>query len=114
VQAAGERGLDFIAITDHNTTSHADAMRELQPYFDNLLLLPGREVTTFHGHANLFGSVAPLDFRAGSGDVPDWNQLLRNVERTGGIISINHPIRPSGEQCMGCGLTTGGCRLSKS
>jgi len=105
VKAAVDRGLDFIAITDHNTTSHADAMRELQPYFDSLLLMPGREVTTFHGHANLFGTVALLDFRVGSGDVPDWNGLLRNVERTGGVISINHPIRPSGEQCMGCGWT---------
>jgi hypothetical protein len=108
VKTASERGLDFIAITDHNTTSHADAMRELQPYFDNLLLIPGREVTTFHGHANLFGSVAMLDFRVGSGDVPDWNALLSDVERTGGVISINHPIRPSGEQCMGCGWTPAG------
>ncbi len=108
VKAASERGLDFIAITDHNTTSHADPMRELQPYFDNLLLMPGREVTTFHGHANVFGSVAMLDFRVGSGAVPDWNALLRNVEQTGGILSINHPIRPSGEQCMGCGWTAPG------
>ncbi len=108
VKTASERGLDFIAITDHNTTSHADAMRELQPYFDDLLLIPGREVTTFHGHANLFGSVSMLDFRVGSGEVPDWNALLSDVEHTGGIISINHPIRPSGEQCMGCGWTPAG------
>jgi hypothetical protein len=98
-KAASERGLDFIAITDHNTVSHADAMRELQPYYDDLLLIPGREVTTFQGHANLFGTVAMLDFRA------DWNSLLSNVEHTGGVISINHPIRPSGEECMGCGWT---------
>jgi hypothetical protein len=108
VKTASERGLDFIAITDHNTTSHADAMRELQPYFDDLLLIPGREVTTFHGHANLFGSVAMLDFRVGSAAVPGWNALLSDVERTGGIISINHPVRPSGEQCMGCGWTPPG------
>jgi hypothetical protein len=102
-KAASERGLDFIAITDHNTTSHADAMRELQPYFDDLLLIPGREITTFQGHANLFGTVAMLDFRVGSADVPDWNALLANIEQVGGVISVNHPIRPSGEQCMGCG-----------
>jgi hypothetical protein len=107
-KAASERGLDFIAITDHNTTSHADAMRELQPYFDDLLLIPGREITTFQGHANLFGSVALLDFRVGSADVPDWNALLANIEQVGGVISVNHPIRPSGEQCMGCGWTPRG------
>jgi len=107
-KAASERGLDFIAITDHNTTSHADAMRELQPYFDDLLLMPGREITTFQGHANLFGSVATLDFRVGSADVPDWNALLANIEQAGGVISVNHPIRPSGEQCMGCGWSPRG------
>jgi len=105
VKTASERGLDFIAITDHNTVSHADAIRELQPYYDDLLLIPGREVTTFQGHANLFGSVASLDFRLGSSDVPDWNALLANVEHAGGVVSINHPVRPSGEQCMGCGWT---------
>jgi hypothetical protein len=52
VEAAAHRGLDFIAITDHNTTSQYDAMRELQPYFDKTLLIPGRELTTFYGHAN--------------------------------------------------------------
>jgi hypothetical protein len=65
-QTASERGLDFIAITDHNTVSHANAIRELQPYFDDLLLIPGREITTFQGHANLFGTLAPLDFRVTS------------------------------------------------
>jgi hypothetical protein len=50
--AAARRGLDFIAITDHNTTSQNNTMRELQPYFDSLLMIPGREMTTFHGHAN--------------------------------------------------------------
>jgi hypothetical protein len=105
---ASERGLDFIAITDHNTSSHADAIRELQPYFDDLLLIPGHEITTFQGHANLFGTVPMLDFRVGSAEVPDWNALLSSVEHAGAVISINHPVRPSGEQCMGCGWTPQG------
>ena len=108
VQAASTRGLDFIAITDHNTTSHADAIRELQPYYDDLLLIPGREITTFEGHANLYGTLAPLDFRVGSTDVLDWNTLLANVAQVGGLLSINHPIRPTGEQCLGCGWTPKG------
>jgi hypothetical protein len=105
VQAAAQRGLDFIAITDHNTVSHANAMRELQPYFDQLLLIPGREITTFTGHANLFGTTAPVDFRVGSKEVPDWNALLRAIAPLHGVISINHAVRPSGEVCMGCGWT---------
>jgi len=104
-QAAAERGLDFIALSDHNTVSQANAVRELQPYFDRLLLLAGRELTTFTGHANLLGSWVPLDFRVGSAGVPDWNTLLRNAARLDGFVSINHPIRLSGEICMGCGWT---------
>ncbi len=60
------RGLDFIAVTDHNTISQYDALRELQPYFDQLLFIPGREVTTFQGHANVFGITRFVDYRIGT------------------------------------------------
>ncbi|MGZ5200193.1 MAG: CehA/McbA family metallohydrolase [Telluria sp.] len=104
VQAAVARKLDFIAVTDHNTSSHFNELRELQPYFDHLLLMPGREVTTFYGHANLFGTMAPLNFRvARKGDHADWNDLLDEITRLGGVFSVNHPRSPTGEICMGCG-----------
>lgn len=103
--AAARRGLDFIAITDHNATSQYDAMRELQPYFDKLLLIPGREITTFQGHINFLGTTDFLDFRLAPGNVPDVNTLLRNADQLGGITSINHPLAPSGEICLGCGWT---------
>lgn len=105
VDAAARRGLDFIAITDHNATSQYDVMRELQPYFDKLLLIPGRELTTFHGHINFLGSTGFVDFRLGSKSVPDMNTLLRSAAAAGGITSINHPLAPSGEICLGCGWT---------
>jgi hypothetical protein len=103
--AAARRGLDFIAITDHNATSQYNPMRELQPYFDKLLLIPGREITTFDGHINFLGTTDFVDFRLGSKDVPDMNTLLRSADSLGGITSINHPADPSGEMCMGCGWT---------
>jgi hypothetical protein len=105
VEAAVARGLDFIAVTDHNTLSHFDAERELQPYFDNILLLPGREITTYNGHANVFGTTQFVDFRIGTPAVPDVNSMLRQVAGLDAIISINHPDLPSGENCMGCGWT---------
>lgn len=104
-EAAVRRGLDFIAITDHNTTSHYNAMRELAPYFDTLLLIPGREVTTFTGHFNLLGTEEFLDFRLGSAGVPDVNTLLGRANALGGLVSINHGAAPTGENCMGCGWT---------
>jgi hypothetical protein len=105
VETAAERGLDFIAISDHNTISQYDDMRELQPYFDRLLLIPGREITTFQGHANVFGPTDFIDFRLTSPHVPNFNRLLDEVQSLHGILSINHPGIPSGESCMGCGWT---------
>jgi hypothetical protein len=107
--AAARRGLDFIAITDHNASSQYNTMRELQPYFDNVLLIPGREITTFQGHINFLGSTDFIDFRLdshpGGKTVPDVNTLLRDAARVGAITSINHPNSPTGEICLGCGWT---------
>ncbi|WP_395403481.1 CehA/McbA family metallohydrolase [Pseudoduganella sp. UC29_106] len=100
---ASDRKLDFLAITEHNGIAHSSGIRELQPYFDKTLLMPGREITTFYGHANLFGTVAPLDFRVAPDASPDWNTLLSRAAQLKGLVSINHPVRPSGEDCMGCG-----------
>jgi predicted metal-dependent phosphoesterase TrpH len=101
VQTAAARGLDFIAITDHNTGSQNDDMRELQPYFDRVLLIPGREMTTFHGHFNVFGLTQFIDYRVTQGGL-NLNAVLRDAESKGGIASVNHAESPGGEACMGC------------
>jgi hypothetical protein len=81
--AAG-RGLDFLAVTDHNTTSHH---RELPAAAraHGIALVPGQELTTDSGHANAFGDLPWIDFR----ERPDaW---LAATERGGGLLSVNHP-----------------------
>jgi hypothetical protein len=103
LDAAAERGLDFVAFTEHNTHSHVRELTALQPYFDRLLLIPGMELTTFQGHANAFNVREPIDFRVGSAEVPDWNALLAQAAAQGALVSINHPRVPTGEACMGCG-----------
>ncbi|GAC1422437.1 MAG: CehA/McbA family metallohydrolase [Acidobacteriaceae bacterium] len=105
VEVAASRKLDFIAISDHNTTSQYNQERELQPYFDRLLLIPAREITTFHGHANVFGTTDFVDFRLGTAAVPDVNTISQQVAALHGLISINHPGAPTGPSCMGCGWT---------
>jgi hypothetical protein len=103
LQAAKARGLDFLALSDHNATSQYNVERELQPYFDTLLLIPAREITTFQGHANIFGTTEFVPFRLGTSEVPDMKAMTRAVHAKGALISINHPTSPSGEACMGCG-----------
>lgn len=105
LEAAEAAGLDFIAVSDHNATSQNQALRELAPYFDDLLLIPGREITTFHGHANVWGPTGFLDFQLGSARAPDFGRIEAEVEAAHGVLSINHPGLPSGEGCMGCGWT---------
>jgi predicted metal-dependent phosphoesterase TrpH len=102
VQAAVAQGLDFIAITDHNTDSQYDAMRELQPFFDRILLIPGREITTFWGHFNIFAVTQYIDYRAVAHGGRDVDSILRDVQSHGGIASVNHADSPDGEVCMGC------------
>lgn len=105
VEAAAARGVDFIAVTDHNAVSHHHALRELQPYFDKLLLIPGVEVTTFHGHAGVLGAIGFVEFRLSSPHLRRVRDLQAAVERQHGLFSINHPALPSNELCMGCGWT---------
>jgi hypothetical protein len=103
VETATGKGLDFIAVTDHNTIAQDDALRELQPAFDKILLVPGREITTFYGHANIFGLTDFIDFRMTNASYAAVKNWMSAVTNGGGIISINHPGIPSGEDCMGCG-----------
>ena len=108
VEAAAAKGVDFIAVTDHNAVSHHHSLRELQPYFDRLLLIPGVEVTTFQGHAGVLGAIGFVEFRLTSPHLPRIGDLLDAVERQHGLFAINHPAMPSNEYCMGCGWTTPG------
>ena len=82
---AVSRGLDFVAVTDHNTVSHH---RELGPAAAayGVTLVPGQEVTTPRGHAGVLGDTGWIDFRT-SADA--W---LDAAERGGGLMSINHPF----------------------
>ncbi len=78
-------GLDFLAITDHNTTSHHAWLPTAGDRY-GIRLLPGQEVTTWRGHANAFGDIGWIDFR----EPPDtW---ITTVAARGGLLSVNHPL----------------------
>jgi hypothetical protein len=82
---AAERGLDFVAVTDHNTVSHHASLARLSQRYQ-VLLLPGQEVTTELGHAGVLGDTGWIDFRA---PAPAW---LTAAEEAGGLMSVNHPF----------------------
>lgn len=105
VEAASARKLDFIAVTDHNTTSHFNVLHELQPFNDELLLIPGREITTPPGHANVFGTTEFIDYRLGGEPARTVNDVFQDAASLHGVITINHPMRVTSEECRGCGWT---------
>ena len=80
-------GLDFLAITDHNTISHHAHLAALAD--DDLLLIPGQEVTTYYGHMNVWGTGRWCDFRCRSD--ADVAAVIALAHANGGLCSINHP-----------------------
>lgn len=102
VEAARARHLDYLAITDHNTTSHHADLATLQESLTDLVLMRGQEFTTFHGHANVFGTSRVIDFRLGYHG-RSMVDVLNDVSAQGALLSINHPGRDTGDRCTGCG-----------
>lgn len=102
LDAAVAAGLDFVALTDHNTVSHWLDLDRLQPRYNRLLLLHGREVTTYRGHANTVGERRSDDFRLSTPNASTAD-VLEPIARNGAFTSINHPTAPDDERCMGCG-----------
>jgi hypothetical protein len=96
VAAAKARGLEFLCVTDHNTSGHHLPTRQASS--SELLLAPGEEVTTYKGHANVWGVDGWVDFRIERPE--DLDKLIAHVHERGGLFSVNHPrYAPN---CIGC------------
>ena len=80
-------GLDFLAVTDHNTSTHFEELERLSDL--PIVLIPGEEVTTYWGHANMWGLREWIDFRCA--DEASIEAVRRYVLQKGGLISVNHP-----------------------
>jgi PHP domain len=97
-RGAVERGLDFLAITDHNTISQH---REVGRWPDGTTPIRGCEVTTFHGHLNCYGLETAIDWRddaRGGGAAA----IVEQAHRQHALISINHPNAFGDPWCSGC------------
>jgi hypothetical protein len=82
---AVDRGLDFVAVTDHNTVSHHAFLGPASARY-GVTLLPGQEVTTELGHAGVLGDAGWVDFRE---PATAW---LAAAEAAGALMSVNHPF----------------------
>lgn len=118
VEAAREAGLDFIALTDHNTMS---ALAEIgvpgvagalvaergtgtsagvDPS-ERPVVIPGMELTTFYGHAVALGVAEFIPWH-GASKAEGLNLQATHVHRLGGLFSIAHPFSMGYPVCAGC------------
>lgn len=84
--AALQAGLDFLAVSDHNTITQR---RYFHPASSaDLVFVRATEITTGAGHANVYGVDAFVDFRLARPS--DSHVLAGIVHGHGGLLSINH------------------------
>lgn len=98
---AREIGLDFIELTEHNTTSHLDFFGDVQARHPEMLLVPGVEFTTYAGHANGIGATRFVDHKIGQPGVT-IEGAVQAFRKQGAIFSLNHPALALGDLCIGC------------
>jgi hypothetical protein len=110
VDSAATQGLSVIAITDHNSDRNvAAALTHAQKYAEKLLVVPGVEVTTAHGHllvyfapekaAELSRFLAKLDLVGEMGDqnthtAKSMADVIGEADRLGGVCVAAHIDRP--------------------
>lgn len=99
LEVAQEKGLDFIALTDHFTASHWIQIQDVYQDF-TVLCLQSMEVSGDFGHANIHGinrwinplvdDNVELSKQLGLKTPPSMEQIADETHSQGGLFSINH------------------------
>jgi len=81
VQYAQKKGLDGVAVTDHDTVIGARRLIKQKGF----LVIPGIEVSSLHGHILGLNITEPVPPKM------DMTQTVEKIRRLGGIAVIAHP-----------------------
>lgn len=84
---AKSRGLDFIALANHNNFSENFCL----PHIDGLTFIPAVEWTNYKGHMNFFGVQNPFENSFIANTEEEMKRLISNARSKGAVISVNHP-----------------------
>ncbi len=98
--------LDFLMVTEYVTGEHWRRLGAMQRANPDLLIWPGREIITYHGHANTHGETpGVLEYRHGFEDVT-LGEIQRLAKLEGALFQVNHPTTFPGALfanfCRGC------------
>lgn len=103
VQEASSIGLDWLAITDHNTvTAHFDILEEKVAIPQGLKLVAGIEYTTFYGHFLVHGALDHLLLNWTKVNLGNVSDYLAQLKQDPLNITIAHPFDEGNPYCTGC------------
>ncbi len=74
------RGLDGVAITDHDTLAGVHRLQS-----NDLIVIPGIEISTLHGHLLALNVTTPIPPKL------SINETIRKIHEAGGIAVAPHP-----------------------
>ena len=104
-------GFDFVAITDHNNTTHAASCRRIAPRSARPLWIIGEEVTTPAATRASGGSTTASGSTSASAPaIRGITDLVAAARRYGALFSVNHPA----STCLGCGWEHDGRRRTST
>jgi hypothetical protein len=87
LHAGAEAGLDFLGVTDHNNVAHHTEYGPGGGAYP--IVIPGVEVTTYHGHWNAWGTDRWWEFR--TPEAPAVERAMAEAVEAGAFVSVNHP-----------------------
>lgn len=94
------RRLDFMTLSDHNTTSGHAQVQSLAD--DALLTMRGMELTTHWGHALSLGGGHLDEWRVGPVTGQTMPLLAAAIQARGALFVTAHPMSPGDPSCTGC------------
>ena len=80
------KGLDFLAITNHNNYSENFSL----PHVPGLTLIPGVEWTHYRGHMNFLGISKPFAGSFVANDLAGMRAVTRQARERGALVCVNH------------------------
>lgn len=102
LDAAAEREIDWLALTDHNTITAIQEAQLADLYHHPLHLIPGLEFTTFYGHFLIHGAPEYL-FKNWTGvNLSNVHQYLSQIKTQPINVTIAHPFDEGNPYCTGC------------
>jgi hypothetical protein len=98
-QEARDLGLDIVALTDHNTNSGIREIPDAERK-SGVTIIPGMELTTFHGHLLALGTTTYVEWRSLSR--ANIGSAISAIHAAGGLAGVAHPFHPGSPFCTGC------------